>query len=91
MLKKIGEVSHVARDKRLIVKLTYVPPLNITVFDYSMRRLGILHDIIGPVSSPYGIVKPTQEVLGSIDSVVGKAVYVREVDLRRGARHGVRR
>ncbi len=93
MLKKIGEVLHISRDRKIVAKLTTstLPPLYITVFDYGMRRVGVLFDIIGPVKSPYALIKPDPQ-LSDPNEVVGKAVYVREVDLRRkGREYGQRR
>lgn len=87
MLRKIGHASHVARDGRLVIKLVHVPPLNVTVYEYSMRRVGTLYDIIGPVSSPYGLVKLDEGIKGEVGALIGKPVYIREVDMRRGDAH----
>lgn len=87
MLRKVGDVLHLSRDRRFVVKLTFTPPLGVAVYDYAMKRLGVLYDIIGPVNSPYGLVKPDPQLENPGD-FVGKSVYVREVDLRRGRRGG---
>jgi RNA-binding protein len=88
MLRKVGDILHVSHDGRFVLKLSTTPPLGITVYDYSMRRLGVLYDIIGPVNSPYGLVKPDPQ-LSEVNEFVGKPAYVRDVDLRRrGGRHG---
>ncbi len=90
-LKKIGEALHVSHDKKLVLKLISVPPLYITVYDYSMRRLGVLYDVIGPVSQPFGLVKPDKTVLENPESVKGKAVYVRVLDLEKARSRRQRR
>jgi len=90
-LKKIGEALHISHDKKLVLKLTSVPPLYITVYDYSMRRLGVLYDIIGPVKQPFGLVKPDKSILENPDSVKGKAVYVRVLDLEKARSRRQRR
>jgi len=82
-LKKIGEVLHLSHDKKLVIKLSMVPPLYITVYDYAMKRLGILYDVIGPISSPFGLVKPDRNVLEDPEKFKGKAVYVRVLDLEK--------
>ena len=87
MLRRIGDILHVARDRRFVLKLLITPPLGITIYDYAMRRLGVLYDIIGPVNSPYGLVRPDPQ-LSNIEEFVGKPAYAREVDLRRGGRRG---
>ncbi len=89
MLKKVGDILHVSHDRRFVLRLSFIPPLGITVYDYAMKRLGSLYDIIGPVNSPYGLVKPNPE-LSNLSEFVGKSAYVRDVDLRkrRGGGHG---
>ena len=89
MLKKIGDVMHLSHDRRFVIKLSLTPPLGITVYDYAMKRLGTLYDIIGPVNSPYGLVKPDPQ-LSRPEDFVGKPAYVRDVDLRRRVRGGGR-
>ncbi|BDR92204.1 H/ACA ribonucleoprotein complex subunit GAR1 [Vulcanisaeta souniana] len=87
MFKKIGDVLHVSQDRRFVLKLAFVPPLGITVYDYAMRRVGKLYDVIGPVKSPYGLIKPDPQV-SNPGGFVGKSVYVRDIDLRRRGRGG---
>ncbi len=90
-LRKIGEALHISHDKKLVLKLTSVPPLYITVYDYSMRRVGVLYDIIGPVKQPFGLVKPDKTVLEKPETIKGKAIYVRVLDLERARSKGSRR
>lgn len=79
MLRRIGYALHYTKLKNLVVKLSQVPPLYITVYTYTMKKVGVLYDVIGNVNSPYGLVKPV-----SLDnSTLGQALYVREVDLKR--------
>lgn len=90
MLRRIGDIMHLSHDRRLVIKLSLTPPpLGITIYDYAMRRVGVLYDIIGPVNSPYGLVKPDPQ-LSRPEDFVGKPAYVRDVDLRRrrGGGHG---
>ncbi|ADN50147.1 H/ACA ribonucleoprotein complex subunit GAR1 [Vulcanisaeta distributa] len=89
MLKKIGDIMHLSHDRRFVIKLSFTPPLGITIYDYAMKRLGVLYDIIGPVNSPYGLAKPDPQ-LSKPEDFVGKSAYIRDVDLRkkRGGGHG---
>ncbi len=82
-LRKIGEILHLSHDKKLVIKLSTVPPLYITVYDYAMKRIGILYDIIGPVKSPFGLVKPDRNVLQNPERFKGKTVYVRVLDIEK--------
>lgn len=87
MLKRIGVVLHVAKDGLVVVKAQVENPdrlYGLTAFDYSMRRVGSIRDVIGPVSSPYFLIKPAKGV--NVSEFVGKAIYVREVDFNRAMR-----
>ncbi|MBS7648985.1 MAG: Gar1/Naf1 family protein [Candidatus Bathyarchaeia archaeon] len=52
-MKKIGEVLHVGPGNRAIVKAEVLPKIGATVFDIKKKPIGIVHDIFGPVKSPY--------------------------------------
>ena len=59
-MKKLGVALHISRSGNIIVKssLRDLPPLGARVFDKDMRRLGVIVDVIGPVDSPYIVVRP---------------------------------
>ncbi len=86
MLKKIGEILHLSRSKKLVVRLTTVPPLYITVYDYGFRRVGVLYDVIGPLSRPFGLVRPDANIINNVNEFIGKDIYVRLSDLDRRRR-----
>jgi RNA-binding protein len=43
----------------LIVKTEQAPKIGLEVVDESLRAVGKIFDIIGPVLSPYAVVKPS--------------------------------
>jgi RNA-binding protein len=47
------------RSKNLIVKTEQAPKIGLEVVDESLSAVGKIFDIIGPVSSPYAVVKPS--------------------------------
>lgn len=61
MLKRLGTVLHTTPGGYIVAKIEeeQVPPLNTVVYDEDMNRVGVLLDIIGPVKSPYAVVKPS--------------------------------
>lgn len=84
MLRRIGYALHYTNLKNLVVKLSQVPPLYITTYTYTMKKVGVLYDVIGNVEEPYGLIKPA-----AIDnSVIGQAIYIDEADLKRKRRRG---
>jgi RNA-binding protein len=91
LLKKLGEALHISHDKKLVIKLSFVPPLYITVYDYAMKRVGVLYDVIGPVKSPFGLIKPEKNILENPNQIIGKPVYVRVLDLERARGKGRRK
>ncbi|OYT26457.1 MAG: H/ACA RNA-protein complex protein Gar1 [Thermoprotei archaeon ex4572_64] len=87
MLKSIGKVLHLSRDKKLVIKLSTIPPLYVPVYDYSLKRVGILYDVIGPVNAPYALVKPEKDILNNLEVILGKNIYVKIKDLEKGGFH----
>lgn len=78
-MKLIGIALHYSRLGNLVVKLQEIPPLYVNVYTYTMKRVGVLYDVIGNVKKPYGLIKPAEKD----ESIVGQKLYVRTHDLRR--------
>jgi len=88
-LRRIGAILHVAKDGLIVARVNVDRAdrlVGLTVMDYSMRRIGNIKDIVGPVSSPYALIKPVKGLNAS--EYIGKQVYVRGVDLERAMRGG---
>ncbi|MFN7105623.1 MAG: H/ACA ribonucleoprotein complex subunit GAR1 [Pyrobaculum sp.] len=56
-----------------MAKLHEVPPLYVTVYTYTMKKVGVLYDVIGNVKSPYGLIKPTARD----ESIVRQQLYIK--------------
>jgi rRNA processing protein Gar1 len=69
-MDKIGTGLRAVGDK-LLVKLSVVPDMNAVVFGEDGDEVGKLVDIIGPVSSPIGVVstKCAYELQGRVINV----------------------
>lgn len=80
MLKRIGLALHYTKLKNLVVKLSQVPPpLYISIYTYTLKKIGTLYDVIGNIESPYGLIKPI-----SIDNnILGQYIYAKDIDLRK--------
>ncbi|KUO89737.1 MAG: H/ACA RNA-protein complex protein Gar1 [Pyrobaculum sp. OCT_11] len=81
-MKRIGLALHYSRLGNLVVKLSEVPPLYVNVYTYTMKKVGVLYDVIGNMKNPYGLVKP----LARDETVVGQPLYVKPHDLDRQRR-----
>ncbi len=73
-MKRIGLALHYSRLNNLVAKLYVVPPLYVTVYTYTMKRVGQLYDVVGNVRNPYGLVKPVSRD----DSIIGQELYVKK-------------
>jgi len=72
-LQKVGRVRALTPSKNIIVKTEKVPKIGSEVVDESLKVVGRVFDIIGPVSAPYAVVKPTA---GEPVKLVNKPVYM---------------
>jgi len=72
-LQKLGRVRALTPSKNLVVKTEKAPKIGSEVVDENLNAVGRVFDIIGPVSSPYAVVKST---LREPAKLVNKPVYL---------------
>ncbi|WP_456371159.1 H/ACA ribonucleoprotein complex subunit GAR1 [Geoglobus sp.] len=60
MLRQIGRVLHQSKTGNIIVIADprNLPKTGVDVFNRKMEKVGFVYDIIGPVNSPYIVVRP---------------------------------
>jgi RNA-binding protein len=58
-LQRLGRVSNVTPSRNIVVKAEKSPKLGSEVVDENLNVVGKVFDIIGPVSAPYAVIKPT--------------------------------
>ena len=58
-MQKLGKVRALTPSKNLIVKAEKTPRIGSDVVDENLKSVGRVFDVIGPVSAPYAVVKPT--------------------------------
>ncbi|AEH23880.1 Gar1/Naf1 family protein [Pyrococcus yayanosii] len=80
-MKRLGKVSHYAKQGLLIVRTNWVPTLNEPVVDKNLKPVGIVKDVFGPVKAPYVAVKPKVK---DPERYVGEVLYI---DDRRKRKH----
>jgi RNA-binding protein len=56
-LQKMGKVLSVTPSSNLIIKTESPPKVGCEVVDESLNVVGKVFDVIGPVSSPYAVIK----------------------------------
>ena len=58
-MQRLGKVLSVTPSQSIVLKIDKPPKLGASVVDENLKIVGKVFDIIGPVSSPYAIVRPT--------------------------------
>jgi len=63
-LTLLGSVLHLSKSNKLVVKGSFKAPPKIgdPVYDGKSRVIGLVYDVVGPVSSPYILIKPSSEI-----------------------------
>jgi RNA-binding protein len=64
---------NVTPSQSLVVKAENTPRIGVTVIDETLKVVGKVFDIIGPVSSPYAVVRPA---IKDLERLVNKQLYV---------------
>lgn len=75
-MRELGEILHLAKSGRLILRLTDKIAQNQTgrlITDENGRRVGKIIEIFGPVRSPYASVAP---LIGKSNRLVGLKVFL---------------
>lgn len=58
-MQRLGRVVNITPSQNLVLKTEIAPKIGSSVVDESLKTVGRVFDIIGPVTSPYAVVKPT--------------------------------
>jgi RNA-binding protein len=72
-LQRLGRVLHITPSRNIIVKIENLPKIGENVVDEDLKNIGKVFDILGPVSSPYAVVKPA---IREIKKLANKVLYV---------------
>jgi RNA-binding protein len=57
-LQRLGKVLHMTPSQNVVIKAEKTPKIGSAVVDENLKPVGKVFDVIGPVSSPYAVVKP---------------------------------
>ena len=76
-MRRVGTVVHVSSHGYIILKAEFFPTINSAVVTKRMKRIGTVHDVFGPVTSPYVSVKPSRNLTpASLQELCGEKVYI---------------
>lgn len=57
-MQRLGRVLNVTPSQNIVIKTDKTPKIGSVVIDENLKIVGKIFDIIGPVSSPYVVVRP---------------------------------
>ena len=72
-MQRLGRVLNVTPSQNVVVKTENTPKIGSAVVDENLKIIGKIFDIIGPVSSPYAVVKPA---IREPEKLSGKQLYL---------------
>ncbi len=72
-MQRLGRVLSVTPSQNIVLKIEKPPKLGAAVIDENLKVVGKIFDIIGPVSSPYAVVRPT---IKDPEKLANKQLYV---------------
>ena len=73
MLQRLGLVHTVTPSQNVVIKIDKTPKLGSAVIDENLKVVGKVFDIIGPVSSPYAVIKPSGK---NPEKLMKKQLYI---------------
>ncbi len=73
MLQRLGKVISVTPSQSIVVKIEKPLRLGTSVIDENLKVVGRVFDIIGPVSSPYAVVRAS---IKDPEKLSNKQLYV---------------
>ena len=72
-MQRLGKVSNVTPSRNMVVKAENSPKVGFEVVDENLNVVGKVFDIIGPVSAPYAVIKPS---IKEPEKLLNKPVYL---------------
>ena len=72
-LQRLGKVLNVTPSQNVVVKTDKTPKIGSAVVNENFKVVGKIFDVIGPVPSPYVIVKPAVK---KPEKLTGKQLYL---------------
>lgn len=76
-MRKLGLVLHVSSHGYIILRAALFPKIDSAVLTKRMKKIGTVHDVFGPVISPYVSVKPSKKLDPTdLKQLVGEKVYI---------------
>lgn len=72
-MQRLGRALSLTPSQNIVVRTDKTPKIGAVVVDENLKNVGRIFDIIGPVSAPYAIVRPT---VMEPEKLASKQLYV---------------
>ena len=72
-MQRLGRVINLTPSQNLVVKAEKAPKIGSAVVDGTLRTIGKVFDVIGPVTSPYAVVRT---VVKEPEKLTNKQLYL---------------
>ncbi|MCW4011002.1 MAG: Gar1/Naf1 family protein [Candidatus Bathyarchaeota archaeon] len=72
-MQRLGRVLSVTPSQNVVVKVGKPPKMGAAVIDENLKVIGRVFDIIGPVSSPYAVIRPSVK---NAEKLANRQLYV---------------
>ncbi|GEM_PF-293666 len=85
-MKRLGQILHISKQNEIVIRgdekkfsgsMKELPRINSLVLDKSIKPIGKVSGIFGPVDQPYFTLKPDKRVIATgLEKLVNERVYV---------------
>ncbi len=76
-MRKLGIILHISSHGYIILRAALFPKIDSLVLTKRMKKIGKVHDVFGPVNSPYISVKPSKKIAhADLMKLIGENVYI---------------
>jgi len=76
-LRKLGVILHISSHGYIILRASLFPKIDSSVLTKRMKKIGKVHDVFGPVTSPFVSVKPSKKIgPADLKKLQGEKVYI---------------
>ncbi len=72
-MQRLGRIVSVTPSRNMVAKTPEAPKIGFTVVDENLTPVGKVFDVIGPVSSPYTVIKPS---IKNAERLLDKQLYL---------------
>lgn len=72
-MQRLGRVLSLTPSQNMVVKTDEAPRIGSEVVDENLKVVGRVFDIIGPVSAPYAVIKPS---ISCPEQLASKQLYL---------------